>query len=89
LSRQRTSRTPASADPDPVAQAGMDSFPASDPPSWVPVHPGGPAPTAVKDPPASKTVDPPVDDVSDRELGEEQTQLDLPFPERAHRRPST
>jgi hypothetical protein len=34
---------------DPVEQAGLDSFPASDPPAWVPLHIGRPSTSAMPD----------------------------------------
>jgi hypothetical protein len=44
MSRKRGPKPhrPEQDPPDPVEQASLDSFPASDPPSWIPMHIGSP-----------------------------------------------
>lgn len=48
---------PEAASPDEVEQASLDSFPASDPPAWAPLHIGRPS-TAAADTSGTRGAEP-------------------------------
>jgi hypothetical protein len=54
-SRPKTPKPPADREIDEVEEASEESFPASDPPSWTPTHPGRPAPSSGDQPKPDRT----------------------------------
>lgn len=81
---------PETASPDQVEQAGLDSFPASDPPSWIPVHLGKPATPEPQGSPAksaSRKTDPRADTPAARDTTEQQPAPDTDGAGRVRRSP--
>lgn len=90
--RKQEAHQPEAESPDPVERAGMDSFPASDPPSWVRVHPGRPASPAADDAPDTSglpTADPRAGKPASKDPADEQSASDDPMGNPLRRGPSS